>query len=1240
MRTNVTRGALSLAGLSLIAAAAAACQSASEQGSDRLELPAGPLQQALVTDGQSCVTVQRGASGQVEDATLWQAAPDWNDHKNERISTGTSSAGYSRALVRFDLDAVPAGATVVSASFSLLQNHKNGAGSTVHVLRATAPWSEETVTWSDFGSAFEPAPVASIEVVGGGAGARTVDVRALAQDWISGAAPNHGLVLDDPIGTGKSEFRSSESPYATERPALTVCYVSCDDGIQNGDETGFDCGGARCAPCNPDPGPPVGVPVEPAGTSLLIQVVSPDGPIAGATVRVDGAETVTDAEGNALLEGLAAGAIIAQVRAEGFAPGTITAELEPGVHGGTTASLLPLSPPIAFDADTGATVVVDAVQVEIPAGSLVDENGEPVTGAAEIVFAPIDPTTDDLESAPGPLVGIAGEGTEPVQLESGFMAQIALTQNGRPLQLAPGATAAVTFTLPPEFAATVAVGDLIPAWWFDHEAAAWRQDGFGVVEPSASDPSVLVWTVEVSHFTPWNCDRPWSPESCASVLVTDPNGTPLPGRPIVVRGLNYPYVRKAMTGPNGRVCVPVRRSSPTQIVVGSLSETQASTTIAPSANVYCNTGGCQAVTLTVPVPCGAPGTIQTCAYTGPAGSNNVGACKAGLRVCNGFTWGACAGQVTPKPEVCENAVDEDCDGQLNDGCSVCANGSTEACYTGPANTAGVGQCHAGSRTCVNGAWGPCTEQVTPKPEVCGNGLDDDCDNLNNEGCVCTVGQTQPCYNGPAGTSGVGQCTGGTRKCYASRASGFWGQCDGEVTPAPETCAANGDEDCDGLTNEEGDGCLCAPGATASCYSGPAGTPNVGACHAGTKTCDAQGTGYGPCVGEVTPAAETCATAVDDDCDGAVNEEGAGCVCIPTPSAPCGSGPVATSTIAAGFAHSLAVRSGGSVWAWGYNIYGQLGDGTTTRRSTPAQVQGLTSVIAITAGFYHSLAVRSDGSVWAWGYNTSGQLGDGTLTNRATPVQVQGLTNVTAIAAGHDHSLALRSDGSVWAWGWNASRQLGDGTTTNRSIPVQVQGPTSVTAIAAGHDHSLALRSDGSVWAWGLNNYGQLGDGTTLQRSTPVQVQGLTSVTAIAAGYSHSLAVRSGGSVWAWGYNIYGQLGNGTLTNRSTPGQVQGLTNVTAIAAGSYHAVAVRSDGSVRAWGSNTYGQLGDGTLTNRSTPVQVQGLTSVTALAAGVYYSLALRSDGSVRAWGYNVLNQLGDGTTTNRSTPVPVLGL
>jgi YD repeat-containing protein len=338
-------------------------------------------------------------------------------------------------------------------------------------------------------------------------------------------------------------------------------------------------------------------------------------------------------------------------------------------------------------------------------------------------------------------------------------------------------------------------------------------------------------------------------------------------------------------------------------------------------------------------------------------------------------------------------------------------------------------------------------------------------------------------------------------------------------------------------------------------------------------------------------------------------------------------------------HTLALKSDGTVWAVGSNDFGQLGDGTTTERISPVQVSGLSGVIAIAAGREHSLALKNDGSVWAWGRNAAGQLGDGTTTDRTTPVQVSGLASVAAVATTGTHSLALKSDGTLWAWGSNTYGQVGDGTTTNRTTPTQVTGLSGVAGIAAGGNHSLAVKSDGTAWAWGANAAGQLGDGTTTNRSAPVQVSGLSGATAVAAGGNHSLALQSDATVWAWGRNDGGQLGDGTTSNRSAPVQASGLSGATAIAAGDAHSLALKSDGTVWAWGANAAGQLGDGTTTNRYAPVQVSGLTNVTAIAAGWLHSLAVKADGTVWAWGNNGWGELGDGTMTNRTTPVQVVG-
>ncbi|MBZ5622228.1 MAG: DUF11 domain-containing protein [Acidobacteriia bacterium] len=373
-------------------------------------------------------------------------------------------------------------------------------------------------------------------------------------------------------------------------------------------------------------------------------------------------------------------------------------------------------------------------------------------------------------------------------------------------------------------------------------------------------------------------------------------------------------------------------------------------------------------------------------------------------------------------------------------------------------------------------------------------------------------------------------------------------------------------------------------------------------------------------------------------------------------------------IASGCDHNLSVREDGTVWAWGSNDGGQLGDGTTTSRRTPVQVNGLTGVVAVSGGSSRSLALKSDGTVWTWGTLSSiyqRQPGD-----PPTPAltQVSGLTGIMVIASGSGHNLALKGDGTVWAWGTNDGGQLGDGTTVGRSTPLRVSGLSGVVSIAAGGwSSSLALKGDGTVWAWGGNQRTpvQVGglsevvsiagggvelavrlDGTvwTLGANGTtgewVQVSGLSEVTSVASCGGHALALKSDGTVWAWGNNNSHQLGDGTVPQQLTPLPVGGLSGVVAAAAGDAHSMALKGDGTVWAWGGNQAGQLGDGTTTDRWAPAPVGGLSGVVAIAAGERHSLALKEDGTVWAWGLNNLGQLGDGTTTDRSTAVPASGL
>jgi len=317
-------------------------------------------------------------------------------------------------------------------------------------------------------------------------------------------------------------------------------------------------------------------------------------------------------------------------------------------------------------------------------------------------------------------------------------------------------------------------------------------------------------------------------------------------------------------------------------------------------------------------------------------------------------------------------------------------------------------------------------------------------------------------------------------------------------------------------------------------------------------------------------------------------------------------------------------------AWGYNDYGQLGDGTMNNQSMSELV--LSNVVAAAAGSQHSLFAKGDGTLWAVGYNASGQLGDGTAITRSNAVAVLGGSNVVTVAAGYYHSLFVKSDGTLWAMGDNSYGQLGDGTTTSRYSAVCVA--SNVVAAAAGSYCSLSLKSDGTLWAMGDNSNGQLGDGTTITRTNAVCVA--SNVVAAAAGTVHSLFVKGDGTLWAMGYNITGQLGDGTQTDRHSPVCV--ASNVVAAAGGTYHSVFLKNNGTLWAMGANFFGQLGDGTLTGQTSPECVA--SNVVTLAAGDFDSLFVKSDGTLWAMGYNQYGELGDGTTMLRTSPVPIYSM
>jgi alpha-tubulin suppressor-like RCC1 family protein len=353
-------------------------------------------------------------------------------------------------------------------------------------------------------------------------------------------------------------------------------------------------------------------------------------------------------------------------------------------------------------------------------------------------------------------------------------------------------------------------------------------------------------------------------------------------------------------------------------------------------------------------------------------------------------------------------------------------------------------------------------------------------------------------------------------------------------------------------------------------------------------------------------------------------------------------------LACGYLDTYTIRSDGTLWAWGSNTYGQIGDGTTSTRSTPVQVGSGTTWTAVAAGSYNVLALQSDGSLWAWGRNNHGQLGINSTTTASvtTPTRIGTANTWVAIACGSDHCLALRSDGTLWAWGKDNHGQIGNNSTTDVFAPVQVGTLTTWTTLAAGGSSSLALQSNGSLWVWGDNADYKLGLGaTTTDEHTPTRLGSLTNWTAIACGNNHSLALQSNGTLWAWGSNAYGQLGiDSTATSANVPTQVGTLTTWTAIACGYWHSLALQSNGTLWTWGYNNSGQLGTGNTTNYNAPQQVGTATNWTALApaavASAVHSAALTADGTLWAWGDDASSDLGLGDTTRRTSPTSVLGM
>ncbi len=344
-------------------------------------------------------------------------------------------------------------------------------------------------------------------------------------------------------------------------------------------------------------------------------------------------------------------------------------------------------------------------------------------------------------------------------------------------------------------------------------------------------------------------------------------------------------------------------------------------------------------------------------------------------------------------------------------------------------------------------------------------------------------------------------------------------------------------------------------------------------------------------------------------------------------------------VAAGsnFSMALTSTSGGSLYTWGGNVDGQLGQNSSAEYvAGPTTLSG-TTWKDLSCGYTFAAAIKTDGSIWAWGNNSNGQLGvdPSSTTTSAVPVQIVTNTQFKSVATGAHHVLALDTSNKLWAWGFNASGQLGIGSVaTNKYTPTQV-GTSTWSAIASGDFFSLGVRSDGTLWVWGQNVSGIFGNGSaptlgTMYSTTPVQVGTASDWRSVSAGSGHVLAIKTDGTLWAWGNNQNGALGLGSaITLQYSPARVGSRSDWAMVAAGSNHSVAITTSGQLFVWGSNTLGQLGLGGESNTSpiyTPTQVGASHTWVHAAGHVGHTVAVNNLGEVYAWGNNANGQLGLG--------------
>jgi len=343
------------------------------------------------------------------------------------------------------------------------------------------------------------------------------------------------------------------------------------------------------------------------------------------------------------------------------------------------------------------------------------------------------------------------------------------------------------------------------------------------------------------------------------------------------------------------------------------------------------------------------------------------------------------------------------------------------------------------------------------------------------------------------------------------------------------------------------------------------------------------------------------------------------------------------TFALGAVHTLGIKSDGTLWAWGSNLNGELGDGTTIAKNSPTQIGTATNWQYISSNGNTNHAVKTDGTLWGWGRNDAGQIGDGTTTDKNFPVQVGSDTHWKKVSTGLLHTLAIKTDGSLWAWGNNIFGQIGDNTLVDKITPVKIGTDTDWESCdASKRSFSAARKTNGLLYLWGEGVNGQQGNGSFSNVLEPTMLSGANYTSSYALGYDYCVALRAfSGMIDSWGLNIYGNLGNGTNTNTSIPAPINSDADWTFVETAYYTTIAKKSNGTIWTWGYNTLGTLGNGNNIDTNTPTQINSDTDWDKIYVGNAHVIASKNDGTFWAWGNNGLGQFGNGTNISSNIPI-----